>query len=220
MYLTRVVFDGFDRRSQRLFSSPERVHALVCAATDAERGNARTLWRLDSRLNRNLTMFIVSAERPDVDILGGEKGGKLDLNGFRSVDYTPFLDRIVDGQEYHFRLTANPVRSLARWESDGTPRRGQRVEHRTASAQLDWLLRRMPRLGLAPVATAAGDADVAIVGRERLRFRKQGHEVTIATATYEGTVRVTEPALLRKALGTGVGPGKAYGCGLLTLARA
>jgi CRISPR system Cascade subunit CasE len=56
--------------------------------------------------------------------------------------------------------------------------------------------------------------------RERLSFRR-GHgeaRVVLQTASFQGhlVVRDVEPA--RRALLEGVGRGRAYGCGLLTLA--
>jgi CRISPR system Cascade subunit CasE len=64
--------------------------------------------------------------------------------------------------------------------------------------------------------------DVTITARDRLSFTKNasytGPRVSLATATYQGRLRVTDADLLRDKLLTGIGPAKAYGCGLLTLA--
>ena len=43
--------------------------------------------------------------------------------------------------------------------------------------------------------------------------------VTINRTVYEGVARVTDPDALRRALVAGIGRSKAYGCGLMTLAR-
>jgi CRISPR system Cascade subunit CasE len=42
--------------------------------------------------------------------------------------------------------------------------------------------------------------------------------VVIQMVTYEGRLVVTAPDVLRERLLCGIGPAKAYGCGLLTLA--
>ena len=62
--------------------------------------------------------------------------------------------------------------------------------------------------------------DLAVVGRAVRRFPRNGSTVTLATATFEGHLEVTDVAALRHALNHGVGRAKAYGCGLLTLARS
>jgi len=43
--------------------------------------------------------------------------------------------------------------------------------------------------------------------------------VTLVTVTYDGLLEVTDPDALRRTLTRGLGRAKAYGCGLLTLAR-
>ena len=43
--------------------------------------------------------------------------------------------------------------------------------------------------------------------------------MTINRTVYEGVLRITDPESLRRALIAGIGRSKAYGCGLMTLAR-
>jgi CRISPR system Cascade subunit CasE len=115
-------------------------------------------------------------------------------------------------------------------------RRGFRVAHRTAAHQLNWLLIRAERhgfcipeahmgpgidVGADTTLAAAGTAPaVSLVARDTLRFSKgkDGPRVTLSTATFQGRLRVTDPATLRHALLEGIGPAKGYGQGLLTLA--
>lgn len=40
------------------------------------------------------------------------------------------------------------------------------------------------------------------------------------TVTFDGRLEVTDPAALRRTLTLGLGKAKAYGCGLMTLAKA
>ena len=59
--------------------------------------------------------------------------------------------------------------------------------------------------------------------REVLRFshRRSGtrSQVTLTRASYEGVLEITDANTLRAALVNGMGHAKAYGCGLMTLAR-
>ncbi|WP_374224686.1 type I-E CRISPR-associated protein Cas6/Cse3/CasE [Streptomyces sp. ISL-99] len=50
------------------------------------------------------------------------------------------------------------------------------------------------------------------------RSNGKGRRVTLHTATFEGRLRNTDPAAFSACLVEGIGPSKAYGCGLLTLA--
>ncbi|EIV92930.1 type I-E CRISPR-associated protein Cas6/Cse3/CasE [Frankia sp. QA3] len=120
--------------------------------------------------------------------------------------------------------------------------RGVRVGHRTATHQTAWLTDRVDRWGFTLLTTADLDgeplgqpADAAgpdrrapalrLTARERLTFTKRsadgartGRRVVLNTATFEGAIRVSDPARARETLLHGVGPAKAYGCGLITLA--
>ena len=50
------------------------------------------------------------------------------------------------------------------------------------------------------------------------RQHRGDRRIAIETCTFEGVLDVTHPAALREAIVAGVGPGKAFGCGLLSLA--
>ncbi|NJQ13500.1 type I-E CRISPR-associated protein Cas6/Cse3/CasE [Streptomyces bohaiensis] len=62
--------------------------------------------------------------------------------------------------------------------------------------------------------------EVRIRARQRQSFTKNpsGRRVTFHTVTFEGHLRITDPTQLTTHLLNGIGPQKAYGCGLLTLA--
>ena len=58
------------------------------------------------------------------------------------------------------------------------------------------------------------------VERSLVEFRRGNGLVRLSIATFEGVLEVSDPQALRHAVVNGIGRGKAYGCGLLTLARA
>ncbi|MFJ2649460.1 type I-E CRISPR-associated protein Cas6/Cse3/CasE [Streptomyces sp. NPDC087420] len=62
--------------------------------------------------------------------------------------------------------------------------------------------------------------EVRITGRHRHSFQKNGKgpHVTFHSAIFEGRLCVTDPEAFTARLLEGIGPSKAYGCGLLTLA--
>ncbi|MFI5755172.1 type I-E CRISPR-associated protein Cas6/Cse3/CasE [Streptomyces sp. NPDC051569] len=62
--------------------------------------------------------------------------------------------------------------------------------------------------------------EVRITDRQRHSFKKNGagSSVTFHSATFEGRLVITDPAAFTARLLDGIGPSKAYGCGLLTLA--
>jgi CRISPR system Cascade subunit CasE len=104
-----------------------------------------------------------------------------------------------------------------RRKTDDSPR-SQRFGHVTVTQQTEWFLRRAGHHGFTVPLEDHKEPDVAVRGRRTVRFARQGRTVTLDTAVFEGRLEVVDPAALRAALTGGIGHGKAYGCGLLTLA--
>jgi CRISPR system Cascade subunit CasE len=118
------------------------------------------------------------------------------------------------GQQWAFRLTANPVRNGRSPKHHDSRRFG----HVTVSQQRDWLLRRAKDAGFEVALGSLGEPDLVVHGRTTRQFRRNGSTVTLRIASYDGRLQITDADALRKALTSGIGHAKAYGCGLLTLA--
>ncbi|MGP3947191.1 type I-E CRISPR-associated protein Cas6/Cse3/CasE [Streptomyces sp. 7N604] len=238
-YLSRIRINPLRAGSRNLLANPRAMRGAVLGGIPDRPTDERTLWRLDTDNPRRPVLFVLSQSKPDWTHMV-ESSGWPDADGEHAAvrDYTPLLARIALGREFAFRVTANPVQNTstpvkpsgvqAERAARGE-RRSYRIGHRTAAQQLTWFLQRTPRWGFevppAPVDTyddkAAEPArDLRLVARNRLSFRKNdaGKPVILHTATFEGRLRITDTSLLTDALLTGIGPAKAYGCGLLTLA--
>jgi CRISPR system Cascade subunit CasE len=217
MYLSRFEFNTARRGARDLLSSPQKMHGAVMAAfPPAHREpqpEGRVLWRVD-QYDREVALYLVSPYRPDLTHLT-ESAGWPTTQGWDTRRYTPLLDRIALGDRWHFRLTANPARSVRREAGASKTRRSGHV---TVDQQTRWFLDRSQKHGFT-VTCDHDEPDVAVWGRRTERFTRQGGDVTVAMATFEGQLEVTDPAALRHALAHGIGAAKAYGCGLLTLAR-
>jgi len=142
-----------------------------------------------------------------------EQAGWPTINTSESRPYTPLLDSLEKGDRWAFRLRANPARS----SRIGNRERSQRLGHVTAAQQLAWFVERVETWGISLPTNDHGPT-VIVRERETLRFKRKERQVTLTTATFEGELVVEEPERLRAALLAGIGPAKAYGCGLMTLA--
>ena len=217
MYLTRFAVTPARRGSRTLLASPQAMHAAVLAGFPPDVTGAsdegRVLWRLDRGEHHRADLFIASPTEPDLTHLV-EQAGWPTTSAWQTRDYRPLLQRLAPGQQWAFRLTANPVRSARTKEGEDT----KPLAHVTVEQQRRWLLDRTARLGFAVTAGAAGEPDVVVRDRRTLRFDRRGSTVTIAQATFDGVLRVEEADALRGTLVRGVGRAKGYGCGLLTLA--
>lgn len=218
MYLTQFEINPARRGARLLLSSPHRMHGAVLAAfTPEERQpteTGRILWRVDRTEHRCL-LYIVSPHRPDLAHLVEQAGWPSKVT-WRTGDYRRLLDRLVAGQQWAFRLTANPVYNP---RNGASRRRGPRYGHVTQTQQQEWLLKQAEKYGFE-VSKADESPDLVVRDRQVRRFKRDDRQVvTISTATFDGRLTVTDPDALRFALTRGIGPAKGYGCGLLTLAR-
>ena len=214
MYLTRFEINPARRAARSALASPQRLHAGVLAGfpesiSPAQEG--RVLWRLDPG-EYDAVLYVVSPDKPDLTHLVEEIGRP--TYGWQTRDYGPFLDRLADGDRWAFRLLANPVHNVRPAEGG----RGKRHGHVTAAQQSEWFLRQAERRGFRIPHTDAGAADIVLRDRRTVRFDRRGRQVTLAMAVLEGMLVVEDPVALRAALVGGIGPGKGYGCGLMTLA--
>jgi CRISPR system Cascade subunit CasE len=179
--------------------------------------DARVLWRTDT-VRDNTWLYVVSGMRPDFSHIVEQFGWPDAEQGWEAKDYEPFLSRLDSGQHWRFRLHANPVYTVD----------GRVCGHVTGEQQRKWLISRAERNGFSFPQIKTGEGDdtteaVQVIHRNILKFRKKPNDrayVTLAVATFEGELIVEDAALLRRALTCGIGRAKAYGCGLLTLARA
>ncbi|SYZ34080.1 CRISPR associated protein [Propionibacterium australiense] len=134
----------------------------------------------------------------------------------RSADYEPFLTRLAEGQQWRFRLVANPVHNVPVDNSERT----KRLAHVTAAQQLGWLLKRAEGNGFSLGYPESPTA--RITARETVSFDKgigsERRKVTLARAQFDGVLVINDVDFLRHALRFGIGKAKGYGCGLLTLA--
>ena len=224
MFLTKIDLAPQRRLTRKYLGSPQAMHAVVMGATGGNIGDGpgRVLWRVDR--GTTTALYILSPLEPDCSQLVAEAGAA--GTQARTLDYSPFLASLDAGQLWAFRLAANPSYSASR----GPGVRGQRYGHVTVEQQRQWLVERAPRHGfeLMPVDHVddeGSDGAVMVVHRERPVFNRRRSEgegrdrVTINRTVYEGVLRITDPESLRRALIAGIGRSKAYGCGLMTLAR-
>ena len=158
----------------------------------------------------------------------------VDLSDSWEIESRPFEPRLSNGERLAFSLRANPVK--VRKISDDTTvktrrrddvvadlkkRRYQEKSQRPSMAQIvseagtEWLEARAERNGFA-IETLNVD------GYHQHRLYKPGAEspVTLSTIEFTGILRVKEAGIFTEKLFQGIGPAKAFGCGLLLVRRA
>ena len=212
MFLTRIEIDRDRRGARKLLGSPQAMHAAVLAGCPVgENETGRVLWRLDASRPRSL-LYIASPVEPALDHLVAQAGTEA---GWLTRDYHSLLNSLQADQRWAFRLTANVT--VAKRLTPDAPR-SQRYGHVTATQQRDWLVNRAGKFGFS-IAENSSDLEALVVrDRSIKQFYRNGKLVTLATATFDGVLDVQDADALRSAMTSGIGPAKAYGCGLLTIA--
>ena len=127
--------------------------------------------------------------------------------------YAPLLQRVEPGSSWQFRLTANPTKSCKNAQRPAA--RGTVTAHCTTQYQKQWLLDRAAKHGFALT-----EDSFTVTRVQWHHFAKRGtRPVTLLAVTYEGVLQVTDAERFRAMLCQGMGRGKAYGLGLMTVMR-
>lgn len=145
----------------------------------------------------------------------------------QSVEHSPvllaapreFALNIPNNQRLRFRLRANPIKTIKDSSKGSIERKGKtftktvRVPLLHEDQQQAWLERKFQ---------AFAQLETLIIQPEPvLYFRKAKEDRSgkIQTVLFDGIFTVTNVAALENAVQQGIGPAKAFGCGLLSLAR-
>ncbi|MEV0810315.1 type I-E CRISPR-associated protein Cas6/Cse3/CasE [Micromonospora sp. NPDC050200] len=235
-YLSRIHLNPLRPQAQRMLRNPQMLHAAVLGGLSRQPVTERVLWRLETPHQHQLAVLVLTQSKPSWEHLVEQAGWpSADEPQAMVRSYEPLLDQIQRGRTFAYRLKANPTSATkkptrpseaqARHLAGERPR-GVRVAHRTLSDQLDWLVERLGRAGCTVPTDIVNGNEVPAVratDRHRLRFHKTGRRtdtpaVNLESVTFDGLVQIEDPKLVRQALLDGVGSGKAYGFGLLTLA--
>lgn len=235
MFLSRMRLKISSRKTMLALASPNLFHGAVEGAFpmtsaagakqsgDESGRSGRKLWRIDC-LNEKCYLLLLSETEPDLTNAVKQFGFPDEKS--ETKDYTPLLKHVTNSSKWRFRLTANPTISKSTRgkasggdkAQNGTPgktQRGTLYAHITAEYQKKWLADRAEKHGFK---LEADDFDA--VSSKWQKFRKggaNGSDVTLLSVTYEGLLTVTDAELFREALIGGIGRGKAYGLGLLTI---
>jgi CRISPR system Cascade subunit CasE len=132
---------------------------------------------------------------------------------------------VQSGMTLLFRLRANPTRRVSpRCESEKDPRfYGKRVELYREEEQIAWLGRKAAAHGfhLLAVKVNRDVPNLNTIPKSKIKGHHSGTEkpVTFGSVLFEGKLAVTDANQFREALVQGIGSGKAYGFGLLSIAR-
>lgn len=156
----------------------------------------------DSSTGRPARLLVQSRRAPEI-------ASGLVLVGTREIQPQP-----VAGQRLVFLLTANPVKTITDAQRDAKPSKRSekcRVPLIKEEDQREWIARKL--------ASACEIEAAKVLPHAPIYFRKGNRGGKLVTATFEGVMRVRNPDILITTMENGIGPAKAFGCGLLLVRR-
>ncbi|MFD3840262.1 type I-E CRISPR-associated protein Cas6/Cse3/CasE [Streptomyces sp. NPDC058642] len=215
--LIRISLNVHSTNVRRDLAHPDGLHKTIMTLApdgldETPRLSAGLLFRLDDATHHAPpTLLVQSLLPPDLARLPRNYGST------ETRDLTPLLTALTAGRRVRYRITAN---ATVRRRADDNPHRRTDVALHGDDA-LTWWHRKATHAGLAldsathtpmrrsrrPITKQHGS------GREPGHFR---HALT----RFDGQATITDPDRLRHAVLTGIGRGKSYGAGLLSLAPA
>lgn len=243
VYLSRLILNARSREVRRDIGNKREVHRTICKAFPkieaskslqkrrkiSFRKEYNILFRLDIDERRGtICLLVQSTARPDWSFLPEDYLCNDTEEPLACKTVQDSFENIKDGTKLIFRLQANPTKRIGKsdpYASDKfkpsancKPRR--RVELRSDEERINWLRRKGSLAGfdLEDVKIKPNIKNVASVRQEKTKVRKRESVATFGLVVFEGVLTVTDANAFQDVLIKGIGQGKAYGFGLLSVA--
>jgi CRISPR system Cascade subunit CasE len=239
LYLSRLLLNPRSRQVMSELAHPYEMHRTLMRAfpkaTDDIKSKARAEFRVLFRAEVSeyrdpVKVYLQSRIEPDWSFLNQLKDYlhvDTEMPAYAHKNLMPAVRKLRNGQVLSFRLRANPTKRLAR--RDDTMK-GKRVELRREDDQIDWLIRKGRSSGFALLVHKMKDMNGAERVVPRVNVRTEGKQkgrkknsaigctTTHLAVLFEGILKVTDTNAFAETIARGIGTGKAFGFGLLSVA--
>ncbi|GAA1214568.1 type I-E CRISPR-associated protein Cas6/Cse3/CasE [Prauserella alba] len=199
--LTQIVLNPRSRAAARDVRNAHKLHQTVLSLTcppelgDNARQTSATLHRLETTRDNHI-LLVQSLTQPDPERLPSNYGA------VATKPMDNLVGQLDTGVRVRYRLRATPVRY-----------NGHKPIIQPGDDPLDWWKQRAPSRGLELHTTHITHTGT-ITGRKTPNTPRIVHRF----AQYEGTATVTDRDTALDAITHGIGRGRAYGLGLLSIA--
>lgn len=208
MYLSKILLDIRHPSVRQALRDANDMHRNImagfseCDGSRAARAEIRVLYRLFS--NRSQLYLLVSSDELPNSAALTARGFHTDDSLIR--DITPLKETFQTGLCLSFELFASPCRKVK-----GEGRNSRRMFLKTQEERADWLARK----------GAAGGFQLLqldeIGGRTDVGGRRGSEMIKNSAILYRGILRITDSEAFWHSFSGGIGPGKAYGMGMLNV---
>ena len=210
MYLTQLTLNPRNRRVHKQIAEPYEMHRSIMRAfpEHLDRAQERVLFRLDAPRGGGPPVLLVqSLAQPDWSCVGNEGFTRYLVATNQPNPWVKQVEiQLKSGQVLAFRLRANPT----------IKRRGKRLGLYRDEEQMGWLARKAEQGGFRILS--AHSCNEKIVGGIVRRESRKDH-LRLLSVQFDGLLQVVDAERVRRTVEGGIGSGKAFGLGLLSLAR-
>lgn len=223
MFLSNLILNIHHRDVRRDLADCQQMHrTLLAAFPQAESETARAEFGLLFRVETNsrtggVTVLAQSRTLPDWQRL---PAGYLLAEPLASDIADKYKPEVLHNQrQLRFRLRANPTRKIeTKSLPDGTKRNGKRVELFRETDQIQWLRRKAETAGFRVLQLRLNPDVSNVRAQPETKTISRTKRLTFGSVLFEGELEITNAEAFLAALTHGIGSGKAYGFGLLSIA--
>ena len=219
MYLSRLQLNPDNRQVWRQhLRNPYKIHQMIMRGfpDGVKREAAKVLYRLEMRDDLPVLMVQSTLEPDWAEINPAYLMTPDPSDPWPNPAIRPLNLPLQAGQILSFRLCANPTIKKGRWdEATGKTLNSNRVPLVQEDEQRGWLNNRAEAGGFTVLNVAISQSQT-----QKIWKQPKAKPITLYTVQFDGHLQVKDPDKLVQAVECGIGPAKAFGCGLLSLARA
>lgn len=227
MYLSRILLNPHNRRVHLEVARPYEMHRTLLRAfpDNLAKDDERVLYRIESEPRTETPLVLVQSRlEPEWEKLtDGYLAARAGNVAVKQVEL-----QLSSGQVLAFRLAANPTKRLSKGSVMATaggsePVRndmvGKRIGLYREEEQLEWLARKGDQHGFRVLTVTVSAQERSRSMRPPTAKDEQARQITLQGVRFDGILQVTDAEALQAAVLGGIGSGKAFGFGLLSLAR-
>lgn len=209
MFLSKLLLDPQNRQVQKEIANRYELHrTLTSQFPNQNREAIGLLYRVElpvGQVYQPISLLIQTQLEPDWGVL--EQKGML----LETPQVKQFEIAFHGGQRFYFRLHGNPT--IRRKQPDD---KTKRVGLYSEEEQEEWINRKANFSGFS-----LSDLRITDLGLVESLKKKDGHTFTIShlAVQFDGLLQVNDPSLFTGSLTNGIGSAKAFGFGLLSLAK-
>lgn len=213
------------------YGQHQTIWKLFDLPRQEKKEKADFLFRFETDKKNKLPLFyVLSCKQPPRDI-----------EDTWDIEFKEYNPDIREGDRLAFNVRVNPVITKKPSEPDSNPKKRKRhdivmeaknrlknegipkerwphINEIIHSTGIEWLKVRAEKNGFIFSDGEDGE-EIRVEGYQTKQFFRKGKKTTYSSLDFTGTLSVISPNLFKKILFDGLGPAKAFGCGLMLVRR-